>query len=1212
MASSSSSDHAASTAFNSLLFSAPWPWLHKFTRNESFDSAAAAEIVALHFEKSPECLKNFMEAVAHCNEWLVRLVDPLNVEAVSEKRGVVQWGWGVEMYTPLSNRVRSIIGLIVPPLIVADTLLHISNSNPVPPVARAARRIDVSLSQCIVSILKPEANGPLYSFVLIAATREMSPISHRRRLPVSHQKKRTYWISGVDFNSATPLLTVIRNLTHVSLVLSLYLLGDVKLSCDGREGHLLQTAQTLGVSLTAAEAKAAVANTDISLMMAPLLVAMAHSPLVLLCQTGYASSQFSSRVALLDTWRALGNEHRVDPTDPLSILEATLWRLLFRLALREITELQLLHYFYEDEFVRQTLELLSQNAPVQKGYGLGYAGDSSVDTTDLIDLTEETQAEVEVDTEAIQIGPLVSNEDKAADQPPPRKKRKTDSSIAASAPDSNSAGLPPRAPPGSGATSRPKKPLKAPKKSSACVEIEDEEDEDDIVPPASYNDLRTLAVLDGWKLPLLREVESLLQTAQKPERVLDPTLLYDLASDDFTVDIDYWVFAPAPDDPSQPLVATSHKYKYRPFHDTRSEASFLTNIVKSQRFKPCKASNRMLPLHVHPDAQKFRHTGPAISDEGQPLLPDVIPSDEQSIVFVVHEDVWKSMTARQHQEVLRTRAVLVVHRHPYLHDGRLLKFDEDGLSAFTHIDRLAFIQDLGGRRDGKTIELQVGRPRDLLACSKARKEWEAERSQAVSSAAAVTPSGAKQTPGSLEQETDSRRATTATCDDDPLQAAATSDNEPVQSQRLNLLGNTLQSTSLNMLSGWIDLATHEFACTWLEHLSEVPPFVFPWSEVTWNITANADAVTWIHGDVLFTIIDLPIGEKLWYMASRRSDLPSDDFRGIMRSRHAFDTFNGWTDMTSVWNFEQVHLSPYTTLYMPATFPHAVISLNDCMGVGRHGIPISNLSHCVYTTLHNTVVSKSTTNADHEPARRFLIRIFIFIVLAFVKPRNGAGGRGRSEGGLSARTREHLPDLATNDGIVDILALRSFVVLSLALNGSGYQYSVDKDNGDLLPLETEAARELSLAWKLAHDLVEFVSHVFIFEKIASPPPATSEMRRPTSFLEAANFSLVTMAVSMQRYIHHADKKNLPKRFDAVSFQKQAERMLVLFELHKGLSASERDAQLFANPDSNYRGSEVSPSTEFTRYVADRTRSFAMLQPWDSAILPFSLIPVPRPS
>ncbi|KAJ7615065.1 hypothetical protein DFH06DRAFT_1146126 [Mycena polygramma] len=39
------------------------------------------------------------------------------------------------------------------------------------------------------------------------------------------------------------------------------------------------------------------------------------------------------------------------------------------------------------------------------------------------------------------------------------------------------------------------------------------------------------------------------------------------------------------------------------------------------------------------------------------------------------------------------------------------------------------------------------------------------------------------------------------------------------------------------------------------------------------------------------------------------------------------------------------------------------------------------------TLHNTLVSSITTNADHEPARRFLIHIFIFVALAFTNPHN---------------------------------------------------------------------------------------------------------------------------------------------------------------------------------------------------------------------------------
>ena len=99
-----------------------------------------------------------------------------------------------------------------------------------------------------------------------------------------------------------------------------------------------------------------------------------------------------------------------------------------------------------------------------------------------------------------------------------------------------------------------------------------------------------------------------------------------------------------------------------------------------------------MPLHIHPDAQKFRLSGDIVSDTGEPLLPDVVPSGEQSVVYVVHEDIWKSLTAVQHQEVLRTRAVLIVHRNPYLHDGKVIKFDEEGLEAFTHLDRFAFIQ----------------------------------------------------------------------------------------------------------------------------------------------------------------------------------------------------------------------------------------------------------------------------------------------------------------------------------------------------------------------------------------------------------------------------------------------------------------------------------------------------------------------------------------
>ena len=86
-----------------------------------------------------------------------------------------------------------------------------------------------------------------------------------------------------------------------------------------------------------------------------------------------------------------------------------------------------------------------------------------------------------------------------------------------------------------------------------------------------------------------------------------------------------------------------------------------------------------------------------------------------------------------------------------------------------------------------------------------------------------------------------------------------------------------------------------------------------------------------------------------------------------------------------------------------------------------------------------------------------------------------------------------------------------------------------------------------------------------------------------------------------------KSALPEGFSGKTFEEQAKRMLVLFELHKGLSDLERKTQIFANPGADYKGSPISPSAEFSRYIQDGTRSFLMLQPWDAATVPFSLVP-----
>jgi hypothetical protein len=72
-------------------------------------------------------------------------------------------------------------------------------------------------------------------------------------------------------------------------------------------------------------------------------------------------------------------------------------------------------------------------------------------------------------------------------------------------------------------------------------------------------------------------------------------------------------------------------------------------------------------------------------------------------------------------------------------------------------------------------------------------------------------------------------------------------------------------------------------------------------------------MTWLHLDVLLTVVMLACGSKFWALARRRDDLPTTELRGLMRSRCAFDKFNGWTAMTDVYEYEILHLTPNSTL-----------------------------------------------------------------------------------------------------------------------------------------------------------------------------------------------------------------------------------------------------------------------------------------------------------
>ncbi|KAJ7868442.1 hypothetical protein B0H13DRAFT_1897153 [Mycena leptocephala] len=165
-------------------------------------------------------------------------------------------------------------------------------------------------------------------------------------------------------------------------------------------------------------------------------------------------------------------------------------------------------------------------------------------------------------------------------------------------------------------------------------------------------------------------------------------------------------------------------------------------------------------------------------------------------------------------------------------------------------------------------------------------------------------------------------------------------------------------------------------------------------------------------------------------------------------------------------------------------------------------------------IHRSGNTRITTNADHEPARRFLNRIFIFVALAFTNPQNAdpeaeedemadaaTYKKYREKQSVPHRIRQHLPDLNTPDGILDVLALRSYVVLFLALTSSAYPYLVKSRNdwhSHALQVKSDIWQEVHYAWTMALELDDYLLDDYKFEQVV---PGTG----PENFEEAADAS-----------------------------------------------------------------------------------------------------------
>ncbi|KAJ7732498.1 hypothetical protein B0H14DRAFT_2639828 [Mycena olivaceomarginata] len=391
---------------------------------------------------------------------------------------------------------------------------------------------------------------------------------------------------------------------------------------------------------------------------------------------------------------------------------------------------------------------------------------------------------------------------------------------------------------------------------------EDEDDEDDDE-DEEEGVVAWLNVTPDLPPAPLRDCEALQQEVADGLRItIDRHLLYPLAPR--TLEIEHWEVQAHEDGK---LTFSAAKHHCRPFQATASDMRALEKMINSEPRAACATyvtdSNPegMVPLHVHPDAQKY------------PFGPDAVPGPGVSGIYVVHEANWEEDDGGRNPEACWGRSALVVSPEPYNEDSKQFAFDRESFAAFTRNRQMGL--HLGRKKSRSDDTLSAGKPVDLIYCREQREAREEVGDMAEGQAFNIL---SNRTPG--------------------------------------LTGEATPQVEAHM-------ASHEALLHYIYEDPELPAYQFPWEEFNWVILANRDAMTWCHNDVLFTVVTMPYGKKLWFIARRKSNLAPGDFRGNMRSRQAFKGFNGNTDMTQVFDWEMLTLTPYTTLYMAAATVHAI-------------------------------------------------------------------------------------------------------------------------------------------------------------------------------------------------------------------------------------------------------------------------------------------------
>ncbi|KAG6914910.1 hypothetical protein DXG01_014487 [Tephrocybe rancida] len=202
---------------------------------------------------------------------------------------------------------------------------------------------------------------------------------------------------------------------------------------------------------------------------------------------------------------------------------------------------------------------------------------------------------------------------------------------------------------------------------------------------------------------------------------------------------------------------------------------------------------------------------------------------------------------------------------------------------------------------------------------------------------------------------------------------------------------------------------------------------YPITEMRWGLALMGGTYHHFHIDVdgYGTFMVVEHGYKLWFLASLKS-MDFHDFASIDLYTGSYEK----DDLNSgLWDVELLILGPDAKIAMHPNQPHAVCTPLNSICRGGHHYASSTLCDTFAAIMHIYVAGNLLTNTDHGSASRaILMHILTTSLHCLMSP---------ACPGVS-RDLTHVPNVATWDGVLNLLFLCNYFELYSVLQGLQFQ------------------------------------------------------------------------------------------------------------------------------------------------------------------------------